>query len=485
MAMAQLYTDYILAQSKRNPCLQNLCRFVKDDTARANCKVACLEFSNSEKQPYRKDLTLLELELLVNTDVDHCHGRLIIIEDLNRPIIEVLGSALDIDPFFFAAHLHGPSVEIQSGKPSAVMLPSRIHAQNFLSLQYQRSIDFGTNLKAPRKLSRDSNVPRKVVVLPPVKNIYIGLEQNSCSVLLTRTRSKAWLGNRPHTFGDNTDPKQGLILVDSPNSDRYTSPEKQIILPSQPFQGGYEDFSRRSSFLEPDSGYPGRVSLLEDLVYYWEKDTPPSFDQTQPSLLALSYYPLKVAAAEWVNYVAVMSHSIKQYEYSTDAPAEKHGLSRIDSDLRSLEIWGRRCLQTSDKLQSTIEFIRQRTEGLSGLEEYSLIIRDFNHISAAVETYGHRLEIMVPVVTSVLQIADTRRSLREAANVTRLTNLALLFVPLSFVASLFSMNGGVSRHDLAIYAAVAIPMCVVVFLIARLPIVELDIFGSLFRKMKG
>lgn len=71
---------------------------------------------------------------------------------------------------------------------------------------------------------------------------------------------------------------------------------------------------------------------------------------------------------------------------------------------------------------------------------------------------------MVPVVTLVLQIADTCRSLREAANVTRLTNLALLFVPLSFVAHVFSMNGGVTRHDLAIYFAGALPLCAVVLL---------------------
>lgn len=91
---------------------------------------------------------------------------------------------------------------------------------------------------------------------------------------------------------------------------------------------------------------------------------------------------------------------------------------------------------------------------------------------------------MVPVVTSVLQIADTRRSLKEAANITRLTNLALLFVPLSFVASLLSMNGGVTRHDLAIYFAIAIPLCVVVFFVARVPVIDFNSCGEAFGKLK-
>ena len=274
-----------------------------------------------------------------------------------------------------------------------------------------------------------------------------------------------------------------MILVDKPNSDKYTSPEKQLVLPSTPFQGGYEDFSARPCFCEPDSGSPGRISLLDDLVYYWEKERPPAFQPDQPTLLSLTYYPLKIAAAEWVSYVAVMSHSIKQFEYSTEATFEEHGLRKIDPDLRSLEVWGRRCLQTSSKLQSAITFLKYQTNGATELEDYSLMIRDFENIADLVSTYGRRLEIMVPVVTSVLQITDTRRSLKEAANVTRLTYLALLFVPLSFVASLFSMNGGVSGHDLAIYFAVALPLCAMVFFVTRLPTFDFVALGQAFDKI--
>jgi hypothetical protein len=258
----------------------------------------------------------------------------------------------------------------------------------------------------------------------------------------------------------------------------------QLVLPSRPFQGGYEDFSARPSFFEADSGCPGRISLLEDLVYYWEKERPPAFQPEQPTLLSLAYYPLKIAAGEWVGYVAVMSNSIKQYEYSTEAPLEEHSLRKIDSDLRGLEVWGRRCLQTSSKLQSAISFLKYQNKGDTELEQYALLIRDFEHIAALVEAYGRRLEIMVPVVTSILQITDTRRSLREAANVTRLTNLALLFVPLSFVASLLSMNGGVSGHELAIYFAVALPLCAVVFFVARLPTFDFVELGQAFGRLR-
>ncbi len=175
--MARSYSSYIAAQSKRNPCLQNLCQFISDDCRKHDCKIVCLEFFAQEKKPRRTDLDLLQLEALLNTDVCRSQGRLIIVEDLSNAIIETLGSCLDIDPLFFASQIHGPTVDITSSKPSIAILPSRALSQNFLSIQYQRPVDFGTGSPAPRKMLRNSNVPCKIVLLPPIKNRSLGLEQ--------------------------------------------------------------------------------------------------------------------------------------------------------------------------------------------------------------------------------------------------------------------------------------------------------------------
>jgi hypothetical protein len=193
--MAQSYLDYTVTQSTRNPCLRNLSQFLANDSAKQECKIVSLEFLTQDEKPRRADLNLLELEAVLNSDVSDCQGRLVIIEDLSKAIIETLGSLLDIDPFFFASHIHGPNVDIVSSKPSIAVLPSRFMSQNFLSVQYQRAVDFGACSMASRKMLRDSNVPRKVVVLSPIKNTYIGLEQQSCSILLSTTKSKSWLGN--------------------------------------------------------------------------------------------------------------------------------------------------------------------------------------------------------------------------------------------------------------------------------------------------
>lgn len=130
----------------------------------------------------------------LNTGVSDGAGRLLIVEDLTKDVIEVLGSSLDIDPLFFASQIYGPNVDITSSKPSMATLPSKAMSRNFLSLQYQRSFEFENCPVAPGKMSRDSNVPRKVVMLPPTKNVHIGLAQHGCSVLLTKARGNGWLG---------------------------------------------------------------------------------------------------------------------------------------------------------------------------------------------------------------------------------------------------------------------------------------------------
>jgi hypothetical protein len=74
----------------------------------------------------------------------------------------------------------------------------------------------------------------------------------------------------------------------------------------------------------------------------------------------------------------------------------------------------------------------------------------------------------------MVQIVDSRRlcSLPETANVTRLTYLAIIFVPLSFTASLFSMNTEIApgSRGFWIHFCVAIPLTLVSFLATLLPV---------------
>lgn len=198
---AKSYTDYVIAQSRRNPCLNNLCHFLAGNLSRNSLHVTCLIFTDLGGPPNRQDLNPGSLHSLLtdpcpNYEIKKPLGRLLIIEDLSKEVIELLGSSSDIDPLFFASHFYGPEVNIHSSKPATAILPSQRRKQDFVSLQYQHSLQFNDNAGGLRRLSSGGNVPRKVMVLPTTQNMNIGLAQHSCSVLLTNVKGDGWLGEK-------------------------------------------------------------------------------------------------------------------------------------------------------------------------------------------------------------------------------------------------------------------------------------------------
>lgn len=113
---------------------------------------------------------------------------------------------------------------------------------------------------------------------------------------------------------------------------------KPSSLASQLFLGGYEDFLVPPPVSEESKPAASRQGLLDDLIYYWRRERPGSSNSEAPTLLSISYYPLKIIAAEWINYVAVMNYNIKRYEYTIeDLPALFQVLDKLNADLQTLQ----------------------------------------------------------------------------------------------------------------------------------------------------
>jgi Mg2+ and Co2+ transporter CorA len=213
--------------------------------------------------------------------------------------------------------------------------------------------------------------------------------------------------------------------------------------------------------------------MLDELVHHWSQQPPPMFTPSAPTLQALSYYPFRIVAAEWVNYIAVLGLSLREYELSTSPTSDLVAeLEKLNTDLRILQGWRRRILSTQAKLRRNIRFIRSHSDPLKPSEDWDDLMEDYEFISTEVVEHGNRLEAMVPLVTSAASLIESRRSLTETANVTRLTILAVVFIPLSYVAALFSMaeEFGPSGSQFWIYFATAVPLAVVVGLIAKPPV---------------
>ncbi|KAH6642910.1 hypothetical protein C7974DRAFT_386384 [Boeremia exigua] len=450
------YKDYVRTLCARNPSLLTLHSFLANPKARAyGCHVTALDFHHGTATPSVRlipDIDCLSYELGEppgslakekgrNTN-QSLHGRVLIVEDLTVQVIELLGSALDLDPLFLATHLHTVHrTGMRHQTPDDATLPSRFHGRDFVNVSYHQPLTSNVAYPLGGKFALDAAIDRKLVFLRATS---IGLAQHRVSVIKLRRDPGFWLA---------------LMLVDPPIGDTYyhseykDDPQHKVTLDVNPYLGTYENFMDLPRFSESwdqdQTGINLRQSMANDLIGYWKKSL----------------------AAEWVKYIAVMQHCIKMYEYE----GSQLDLEKFNMDLRELQGWRRRSMISQQKIRAVIRHLRTQPslnpEHVSCIDK---VLQDYTVIESDIEDAGRRLENMLPVVTSLVQIIDARQSFAETANISRLTVLALIFVPLSYISSLFSMNSEnmPGSSGFWVYFAVAIPVTVIVFLVARPPTVR-------------
>ena len=277
----------------------------------------------------------------------------------------------------------------------------------------------------------------------------------------------------------------GLILVD-PAIRTVTETicsGKQKAYPSTLLHGGFEDFVQSASFASSTSTTADRLwdkkSTLSSLIHYF-RNQPPGFTASEASILGLGYYPIRIVLAEWILYTHLMSRYFKYYEYTLhDIENRLH-----DSDIIDLQRWRRRSMQSQHKLILLSEFVDYWLPQEVDKQPWVLILKDIKHVLSQLEHYNRSLEHMVPVATSMVQLLDSRRWMLEAANVSRLTFIALVFVPLSWVASMFSMSENYSpgHENFWVYIATALP---VLFLVLLLSAVQWDQVTGKLKEMSA
>ncbi|KAF1993574.1 hypothetical protein P154DRAFT_567923 [Amniculicola lignicola CBS 123094] len=469
------YKGYVQSLCARNPSLQTLYGFLHNPKARrSDCRINALDFRDGLPQPITRqipDLDLLPRELRGINDKTFeelsphrqrpLRGRILVIEDLTVDIIDLIGSTLDIDPLFISLHLHtAHRSSMRHQATDTATLPSRLRPHDYINISYHRPVTSNGNRPSHRNLLRDIAMNRRVTFL---RSTNIGLIQSCASVIKIRRPDDIWIA---------------LVLVDPPLQETYfldgnkDDPAFKVTLNLKPYMGPSEDFVELPKFSEPWTSVPHRTrdSIMDDVMDCWSRRNPDCFDPMNPTIQSLAYYPLRIIAAEWVKYIAVMQRCVKIYEYHGQ---QLPSLERVSTDMGELQGWRRRSMASQQKINTIIRKVQARNLSTSQQQtDIGDLLEDYKVICQDIETAGSRLENMLPVLASLVQIIDARQSFAETANISRLTVLALLFVPLSYVSSLFSMNPdimpGASRFWL--YVAVAVPITIIVFIVARPPI---------------
>ncbi|OTB15890.1 hypothetical protein K445DRAFT_366502 [Daldinia sp. EC12] len=492
------YCDYVKHLSRNQPDLRPLSEFLTGYCPQSNveeveCHVAGLEFRSDETTSYSRidnhELTSITTRFITKDASPNTVGFCLLIEDIGPSVMETLGEILDIDPYFFCGHIERRFVDIEKDPPSSLMtsIPSRVGSQNFANLHYQRPIDLGElgsypNIPHDLRLRGSSTRPRRA--LPELFGRYVGLIRSCFSIFYKRLDGDRWIC---------------LMLMDSISTDviGYISTkdsEQQASfrtrqVPYRNRRGSISGMPKFSDFCKAPSSSPMRPVSMMDEVARLLQDCAETF--TRPpsayNLFFLSTGPIKLIIDEWLTYSLIMSRYIKVYEYSTQSVQGR--LRNFESeDVVDLYRWRRRSQHSLHKLQvlkwfveSSINISKRHHENIALVEEGEALIRDIDYIIAQIEQNGNALEAMIPIMASIIQLLDSRRSVVEAIYVKRLTYIAIVFLPLSFVATLFSMsdNFSIAGTGVWIYVATAVPLLLVVLVVSGLPT------QAAFRKMKS
>jgi hypothetical protein len=194
------YGEYISAISQEHRRLSGLCEVLSQKQPVAKPKITLLDYYNTDRRtPIQSEPDGYQN---ITTLPQYCYGRIILAEDIHGPMIENLGTKLDIDPLFFACHistrLEGQLDQLYTSPREH--LPSQSMRKGYLHLHYQRVLDLGpcSGLENDESyqiyLETVTNTARKGRILPcPYAKRQLAILRGCCSMILTARSADSWI----------------------------------------------------------------------------------------------------------------------------------------------------------------------------------------------------------------------------------------------------------------------------------------------------
>ena len=204
------------------------------------------------------------------------------------------------------------------------------------------------------------------------------------------------------------------------------------------FQDGYIDFLPTSDAVRMISKpkHPHH-SMLRDLCYYYEHQSDLISLEEWHSPISASLFFKKIVAAHYLQLVDYIKAMLPSLELRLTS-----GWIEEEDQWRSLQTISRRCGNYSDDIEDTLLSLGYTlTDPKSDkYGDWKDCEKDFQYVYYRMKILKHRADTLMTAMTGLASIAGNRQNLDEAKRVKRLNLLALLFIPLAYTSSLFSMS---------------------------------------------
>lgn len=487
-------------------------QLTRDDRARRTnvCKLDYLKDGGVHSTRYTSPETL-RMEGLSRSDSDAATKfRLFVVEDLSRDVIEILGSHFQIDPSFFRAHILDYAwynVRDPYRDPPNLNIVARhqpwVQFRFAMARYFSSSDEFQEGFKEAERF----NVHRRP---DDDANNYSFWDKEDAIIGVSRAKASFWVQEPTPAgepgIGELPSPATvhlgtcltrrsvvGILLLDP-----TIKAGKPLWCGSRNWETPAFDNTqyRRPATHRPELTH-AENSFFDRFIYWaqkrdvfakWETSQSPSgkgdspWEDAQAPLQAL----LHLVCSEWLTVSDYIKARLNLIDWEIAYP--QHFLRtghRIDIALQKLHVWRRWVPLHREMLSETLEgvfdfsprtasmdaqnlpVVKVSANKFNGLEAYR---HDFSLVYAYMEEYQHRIDRLTSVATAFISIEDSRRGYGASKDVGRLTWLATIFIPLSFVATLLSMQSDVTElaDSMRVWAMVAFPvigvMLAIVFL---------------------
>ncbi|KAK4942844.1 hypothetical protein LTR10_017420 [Elasticomyces elasticus] len=420
-----------------------------------------------------------------------CKHRIYIIQDLSNAFLEILGSHFQIDPYVFASQAwvhHWSSHRSDFGMPQR--LPS-LHSRTIHStLRYYELNYLHEETAIGRTHAPDSKYKLKSNLLRRVER-QSSEDRPGLTVFFVRRNVSFWARQ-----------SEVVILTEPPIrfEDEYHK--------SEPYRHGYPDYIPWSPAAAASQSLPmTAVSMLEAIATYWTDVADPA------EIQAVRADPSKagdlletICSSHWMVMFDYMWTKLNDSEMSLKEITDHHGwpedktklISNVKKTLMQGIAWKRRlnwiCGEMDASLKSLGVYSGASGSPLQSTDDHI----NFRYMRSQFEMLKSEYRQFSDYLTSILEVFQGETALEEARTSTKigvasealtrlsvqlaeksyeegrrsaefaqisviLTAVGIVFIPLTYTASIFSMGSdyGPNGGHFWVYWAVAAPLAVV------------------------
>ncbi|KIX02724.1 uncharacterized protein Z518_08666 [Rhinocladiella mackenziei CBS 650.93] len=412
--------------------------------------------------------------------------RIYLLEGLSDDFVSVLGNHFRLHPSLFMDHdrllLLGNRMTGEGG--GLPILPSATCQRDHVSLKYHEPLVLSERPTSFRIICDTSG--RHIAVTRLMGEFSdVGICRRKCTFWSKKTGVGGW------TCLIICDPPIRRILTD------YDGRSGKDVLTS-PFASGYLDFMPLPNQLRAKCG-PPRSSLLDDLLFYLQTHSD-AVDLADPSSLRI--FVEKIVASHFLKLAEFLQANIDivQFHLSRRADLTPFALSTTEELWSDVQAWMRRTAEYQDDLAGIMLQLGVPLETASGtrrrrrrrrcqdwtdstadfrflMRRYREIGRRVNALAGAISTLASLTGNRVTFTSADLSLREAERAGRETRSVKALTILGIVFLPLSFSASLFSMADPYlpGSSGFGVYFALSVPLVgfvILVYLVLELGYTE-------------